>query len=89
MTVPCDGCEQEFEMGQLAFVGDYGHECRYCRECHEEYDTFIKAVVGQEMLLQRALDNWQLMTRKSLRLKRVPMDFPPIQRKPGVPTILG
>ena len=87
--IPCDGCETLWESGDLAFVLDYGHECRYCPPCAEVYEGWRTLSTIEEARVQRGFDLWQLDRRRQVPLKRMPMDFPPVKRASGPPMVLG
>lgn len=89
-SCPCDGCDLPYEMGELSLVLDLGHECRYCDNCHVEYEAWISGVKAMEAKLQAELDVWQREMRGRIPLKRVPTDFPIVRRVPdGRPLVLG
>lgn len=80
----CDGCRQTWPHGDLAFVTDYGHECRYCRDCAAIYAQWVVTTRVEEGRRQREFDAWQTHQRAQVPLRRMPMDFPPAP--PRVPT---
>ena len=85
----CDGCDTVWEPGELAFVMDYGHECRYCPPCAEVYEAWRQVGIIEEARRQREFDLWQMEARTHIPLKRMPMDFPPVKRGSGPPMVLG
>ena len=76
----CDGCWGNTPIGEITFVLDLGHECRYCRECSGVYDSWMASVAAMEARLQAELDAWQHTMRPKVALKILPSDFPPVRR---------
>lgn len=88
--IPCDGCSVDYEVGSLALIADYGHECRYCRECAREYEQWQITTQAEEAKRQKEFDLWQLEMRRYVPLKTMPLDFPPVVRRLGDrPLVLG
>ena len=88
--ISCDGCEREDTVGNMSFVVDYGHECRFCPECAREYEQWHITTQAEEARRQKEFDLWQLAMRRHVPLKLMPMDMPPVQRRArGLPLVLG
>lgn len=86
----CDGCGSTVPLGEVSFILDLGHECRYCPDCLSVYDSWMASVVAMEARLQAELDAWQREARGKLALHLVPTDLPVVRRRPqSVPIVLG
>ena len=71
----CDGCQHPLDPEQAHLVSDYGHECRFCSPCRQEYVEFVAACSAKEASMQYELNEWIKTTRSMLPLILTPFDL--------------
>jgi hypothetical protein len=85
--IRCDGCVAHVAASLVATPRADGHEARYCRECHEAYEDWLKVCSIEEGRLNRVLDVFVSDSRARLPLLFVPQDLSPRAAPSGL--ILG